>query len=69
MCTVHITNIISRTYTITHQTLYGSICDYSIPLDSIVKKFRAVTDIVIVGAVRAMIRVHSVVHIVSDNGF
>ena len=67
-CTVHITKIISRTHTITHQTLYGSICDYSIPLDSIVKKFPAVTDILIVRAVRAMIRVHSVGHILIDNG-
>ena len=67
-CTVHITNIISRNYTVTHQTWYGSICDYSVPLDSIVKKFPAVTDILIVGAVRAMIRAHSVGHILNDNG-
>ena len=32
------------------------------------KKFPAVTDILIVGAVRAMIRAHSVGHILSDNG-
>ena len=32
------------------------------------KKFLAVTDILIVGAVRAMIRAHSVGHILSDNG-
>ena len=67
-CTMHITKIISRNCTVTHQTLYGSICDYSVPLDSIVKKFPAVTDILIVGAVRAMIRAHSVGHMLSDNG-
>ena len=32
-------------------------------------KFLVVTDIVIVGAVRAMILAHSVGHILSDNGF
>ena len=32
------------------------------------KKFLAVTDVLIVGAVRAMIRAHSVGHILSDNG-
>ena len=42
--------------------------DNTIPLGSILKKCVAVTYIVIVGAVRAMIRAHSVGHILNDNG-
>ena len=48
---------------------YAWVSDYTIPLDSILKKCLAVTDIVIVGAVRAMILAHSVGHILSDSGF
>ena len=47
---------------------YAWVSDYTIPLDSILKKFHAVTDVVIVGAVRAMILAHSVGHILNDNG-
>ena len=68
-CTVHITKITSRTQTVTHPTWYAWVGDYTIPLDSILTKFPAVADVVIVGAVRAMIRAHSVGHILSDNGF
>ena len=46
---------------------YAWVSDCTIPLDSILKKFPAVTDIVIVGAVRAMILAHSVGHIMSDS--
>ena len=48
---------------------YARVSDYTIPLDSILKKRPAVADILIVGAVRAMILAHSVGHILSDNGF
>ena len=65
---MHITKIIRRTHTVTHPTWYAWVSDYTIPLDSILKKCPAVADIVIVGAVRAMILAHSVGHILSDNG-
>ena len=68
-CTVHITKITARTQTVTHPTWYALVSDYAIPLDRILKKCLAVADIVIVGAVRAMIRAHSIGHIISDNGF
>ena len=67
-CTVHITKITRRTHTVTHPTWYAWVSDYTIPLDSILKKCLAVADILIVGAVRAMIPAHSVGHILSDNG-
>jgi len=55
-CTVHITKIIRRTHTVTHPTWYAWVSDYTIPLDSILKTFPSAADVVIVGAVRAMIR-------------
>ena len=48
---------------------YALVSDYTIPLDSILKKCLAVTDIMIVGAVRAMTLAHSVGYILSDSGF
>ena len=68
-CTVHITKIIRRTHTVTHPTWYAWVSDYTIPVDSILKKCLAVADIVIVGAVRAMILAHSVGHIPSCYDF
>ena len=60
---------VERTPSSTHPTWYAWVSDCAIPLDRILKKCLAVADIVIVGAVRAMIRAHSIGHIMSDNGF
>ena len=69
-CTVHITKITSRTpKTVMHPTWYALVNDYAIQLHRILTKCLAVADIIIVGAVRAMIRAHSIGHIMSDNGF
>ena len=69
-CTVRITKITSRTpKTVMHPTWYALVNDYAIQLHRILTKCLAVADIVIVGAVRAMIRAHSIGHIMSDNGF
>ena len=65
---MHITKITWRTHTVTHPTWYAWVDDYTIPLDSILKKCFAVADVVIVGAVCAMILAHSVGHILTDNG-
>ena len=68
--TVHITKITSRTpKTVMHPTWYALVNDYAIQLHRILTKCFAVADIIIVGAVRAMIRAHSIGHIMSDNGF
>ena len=66
---MHISKITSRTQTVAHPTWYAWVNDYAIPPDRILKNCPAVADIIIVGAVRAMILVHSIGHKLSDNGF
>ena len=65
---MHITKITRRTHTVTHPTWYAWVNDYTIPLDSKLKKCPAVAERIIVGAVPAMILAHSVGHILNDNG-
>ena len=48
-------------------TWYAWVSDYAQPLDELLKKCPDAADICIVGAIRAMLRAHSIGHILSDN--
>ena len=67
---MHITKITSRTpKTVMHPTWSALANDYAIQLHRILTKCLAVADILIVGAVRAILRANFIGHILSDNGF
>ena len=69
MHSAHHKDYITYPKTVMHPTWYALVNDYAIQLHRILTKCFDVADIVIVGAVRAMIRAHSIGHIMSDNGF